>query len=159
MVISEMHNTECRAVLSRASMGRLACSLDNQPYVVPVCLAYAQDCLYVFSTFGKKIEWMRANPKVCVEIDEITSRSHWATVLANGRYQELPEPQYEAERKHARRLLEKRSQWWLTAMGERLLKSRNELVAPLFFRIVIVSMSGLCALPERKGVSVATPRT
>jgi hypothetical protein len=31
-------------------------------------------------------------------------------VLANGRYQELPELQYEAERKHARRLLEKRSQ-------------------------------------------------
>jgi hypothetical protein len=44
-------------------------------------------------------------------------------------------------------------------MAERLLKSRNEFVAPLFFRIDIVSMSGLCALPERKSLSVATPRS
>jgi len=31
--------------------------------------------LIVFSTFGKKIEWMRANPKVRIQIDEIADQS------------------------------------------------------------------------------------
>ena len=28
-----------------------------------------------FSTFGKKIEWIRANPKVCIQVDEIADQS------------------------------------------------------------------------------------
>ena len=31
------------------------------------------DYLYSFSTVGQKIEWMRANPNVCVETDEVTN--------------------------------------------------------------------------------------
>jgi hypothetical protein len=79
-------------------MGRLGCSLDNQPYLVPVCIAYELDYIYVFSTSGQKIEWMRANPKVCMEINEITNRAGWVSVIVNGRYQELPESQYAEER-------------------------------------------------------------
>jgi len=67
------------------------CSLDNQPYIVPVCLAYESDCIYVFSTFGKKIKWMRANPKVCIQIDEIADQSQWVSMIVSGRYEELPE--------------------------------------------------------------------
>ena len=105
MVIHEMTREECQAVLARASMGRLGCSLDNQPYVVPVYFAYEPDYIYVLSTFGQKIKWMRVNPKVCVEIEEAPSQPEWVTVIANGSYQELAEPQYSTERAHARKLL------------------------------------------------------
>jgi len=149
MVINEMSEEECRALLARASIGRLGCSLDNQPYVVPVCLAYERDSLYVFSTFGQKIEWMRANPKVCMQIDEIESESQWISVIVNGRYQELFGPRYATERGHARELLEKRHQWWLNALGERHLKVTKDLsIEPLFFQIQIASMTGLRALAE-----------
>jgi nitroimidazol reductase NimA-like FMN-containing flavoprotein (pyridoxamine 5'-phosphate oxidase superfamily) len=30
--------------------------------------AYETDYLCGLSTFGRKIEWMRANPKVCVKV-------------------------------------------------------------------------------------------
>ena len=70
-----MTEHECHEFLERASFGRLRCSLGDQPYIVSVCLAYESDCIYVFSTFGKKIEWMRANPKVCIQIDEIADQS------------------------------------------------------------------------------------
>ena len=43
MEINEMTQDACRSVLTRASMGRLGCSLENQPYVVPICLAYEAD--------------------------------------------------------------------------------------------------------------------
>ena len=62
MRINDMTKQDCRKVLAHASFGRLGCSLADQPYIVPVCLAYEPDCIYIFSMFGKKIEWMRANP-------------------------------------------------------------------------------------------------
>ena len=73
MRITPISKEECTELLERASVGRLACSLDNRPYVVPVCLAYEPDQIYVFSTFGKKVEWLRQNQKVCLQVDEIGS--------------------------------------------------------------------------------------
>ena len=94
MVIREMSNKECLRVLTGARLARLACAHENQPYVVPVYLAYdeASGCLYGFTTPGQKIEWMRANPLVCVEVDEIAADDQWLSVIAFGRYEELPKP-------------------------------------------------------------------
>jgi uncharacterized protein len=137
MEIDEMTQDACHSVLTRASMGRLGCSLENQPYVVPICFAYETDYIYVFSTLGQKIKWMRVNPKVCIQIDELTNHFQWVSVIANGTYQELPEPepQYDSERAHARKLLEKRSRWWLNAPAERRTRSHDDLIEPLFFRV------------------------
>jgi len=146
MVITQMTEEESRAWLARASLGRLGCSHDNQPYVVPIYFAYEADFIYVLSTFGQKTEWMRANPKVCLEVDEIANESQWMSVIASGRYQELPEPQYTAEREHARRLLEKRNRWWQNALGERQLRLGDHAIAPLFFRIHVDSVTGLRAI-------------
>lgn len=145
MEISEMTSEECSALLAHASVGRLACSFENQPYVVPINFAYESGYLYVFSTFGQKVKWMRANPKVCVQTDQIQSESEWTSVVVNGEYEELPEPQYAAERKHASSLLAKRYHWWLNALGQRQLRVGDQPIDPLFFRIRIESMSGLRA--------------
>jgi uncharacterized protein len=143
MRIDELNATECREILSRTSSARLGCSLNDQPYVVPVGIAYEEDYIYVFSTMGQKIKWMRSNPKVCVQIDEIKSQSDWISVIANGEYQELPEPQFEHERAHAHILLQKRHHWWLNAMAERRIRLRDEEIKPLFFRIRVSSVTGL----------------
>ena len=143
-----MNENECREVLSRASLARLGCSLNNQPYVVPVVIAYEPDYLYVFSTWGKKIKWMRANPKVCVQIDELKGQSDWSSVIVNGEFQELAEPQFTDERNHARLLLEKRHHWWLNALAERRNQLSDEEIKPIFFRIHADSMTGLRATPE-----------
>lgn len=75
MVIREMSRDECFRILAGAGLARLACSQENQPYVVPVSLAYdeASGCLYGFTTPGQKLAWMRVNPLICVEVDEITA--------------------------------------------------------------------------------------
>jgi uncharacterized protein len=143
MLVNEISEKECLDVLSRASIGRLGCAQDNQPYIVPVYFAYEPGKIYLFSTHGKKIDWMRANPKVCLEVEETRSQSDWVTVIANGRYEELPAPQYAEDLAHARKLLEKKSQWWLNALAERRIEEPDELIEPLFFRIIIDSVSGL----------------
>jgi nitroimidazol reductase NimA-like FMN-containing flavoprotein (pyridoxamine 5'-phosphate oxidase superfamily) len=145
MTIDKMTESECREVLGRTSIGRLGCSLDNQPYVLPIYFGFEADYAYVLSTLGQKIEWMRANPKVCLEIDEIRSESEWVSVIANGTYQELPEPQYAEERDHARKLLEKRYHWWINVMAQRRLNADDESITPLFFRIHVDSITGLRA--------------
>jgi nitroimidazol reductase NimA-like FMN-containing flavoprotein (pyridoxamine 5'-phosphate oxidase superfamily) len=65
------------------------------------------------------------------------------SVIANGRYEELPEPQFTQERAHARKLLEKRHDWWLNAMAERRMSSPDQSVEPIFFRIHVDSVTGL----------------
>jgi len=145
MVINELTEQECNELLARASFGRLGCSLNNQPYIVPIYFVYESDYVYVLSTVGQKIEWMRTNPKVCLQVDEIMTNSRWLSVIANGQYEELSESQYPEQRAHARELLERRPQWWRTAMAERQLKSGRDLIAPLLFRMRIDCLTGLRA--------------
>jgi len=148
MIVNAIDRKGCEEILAKCSLGRLACCLDNQPYVIPIHFAYEDDYAYFFSTFGQKIEWMRINPKVCLQVDEILTRSHWMSVVANGTFEELPEPQYATERSYARSLLQKRYQWWLNALAERQARTSEVLIDPLFFRIRIVSMTGLRAEDE-----------
>jgi nitroimidazol reductase NimA-like FMN-containing flavoprotein (pyridoxamine 5'-phosphate oxidase superfamily) len=102
----------------------------------------------VFSTVGKKIEWMRQNPKICVQADEIGNRSNWTSVVVNGSYLELQEPQYTAEKEHARERLAEFSEWWRNPMAERRENTSDLEIEPVFFRVDIVSMSGLRGVPE-----------
>jgi uncharacterized protein len=125
MEINEVNAQECSGFLERASLGRLGCSFENQPHVVPVHFAYDGRYLYVFSTYGQKVKWMRGNPRVCVQMDEIHSQSEWISVIVYGEYEELTEPQYSAERAHAALLLGKRYHWWLNALGERQMTGRE----------------------------------
>ena len=150
MEVNEMAAEECKTVLESASLGRLGCSYENQPYVVPIHFAYEDAYLYVFSTLGQKVKWMRANPKVCVQTDQIENQGEWISVIVYGEYEELPEPQYAAERKHASSLLARRYQWWLNALGERTVRVGENSIDPLFFRIRIQSISGLRATDERE---------
>ena len=149
MEVNEMGAGACQAFLERASLGRLGCSHENQPYVVPIRFAYDSGYLYVFSTFGQKVKWMRANPNVCVQTDQIENQGEWISVIVNGQTEELTESQYTDERKHASSLLAKTSQWWLNALGERQMRMGDQAIEPLFFRIRIQSMSGLRATDEK----------
>lgn len=148
MLIKELTETECRDFLAKASIARLGCSLDDQPYVVPICVAYEPECIYFFSTLGKKIKWMRGNPKVCVQVDELKGRSDWVSVIANGRYEELDEPRFTDERNHARKLLEKHHHWWLTPLAQRRTQVSDHDIKPIFFRVRIDSVTGLRGVSE-----------
>lgn len=148
MRIVSIDRKECIELLNRVSVGRLACALDNQPYVVPVSFAYDADCLYVFSTLGQKIKWMRQNPKVCLQADEMGSRSNWTSVVVNGSYLELNEPQFTAEKERAREKLSQSSSWWSMPLVQRREQTSGLNILPVFFRIDIESMSGLKGIPE-----------
>ena len=70
MIVQTLSTPECTALLAKNRLARLACARNGQPYVVPIYYAYADRCLYAFSMPGKKIDWMRENPLVSVQVDE-----------------------------------------------------------------------------------------
>ena len=57
MLIHELTSKESAEFLQRTNLGRLACSKDGQPYVVPIHFSFDLDrgCLYSFSTVGQKV--------------------------------------------------------------------------------------------------------
>jgi uncharacterized protein len=148
MRIVEISHDECTDLLSRVSFGRLACSLNDKPYIVPVCFAYEAERVYVFSTVGKKIDWMRQNPKVCLQVDEIGNQSNWMSVVVDGTYVELRESAYTAEKEWAKKQLAQSAGWWVVPMAERREHTNDLSIEPVFFRIDIQSMSGLRGMPE-----------
>ena len=145
MVIDELSQSQCSEFLSRTPLGRLACCSGDQPYIVPLAFAHEEKYLYALATLGQKIEWMRTNPNVCVLFDEVASYSQWTSVVVNGTYQELAGARFEEERERGRKLLAHRDRWWQTPLAERQAKSDEQLIAPVFFRVEISSVSGLHA--------------
>ena len=149
MKISEMSSQECRDLLARMGFGRLACSYREQPYIVPIYFTSSDKRLYAFATMGQKIEWMRSNPLVCLEVDDVQSRYQWESVVVQGRYEELPNtPEYAKSREQAQALLEKRSMWWQTGLAAAKTRRHFKEQVPVFFSIDISQATGLRASPD-----------
>jgi nitroimidazol reductase NimA-like FMN-containing flavoprotein (pyridoxamine 5'-phosphate oxidase superfamily) len=71
MTLRDMSQAECMSTLEESRFGHLACSKDGQPYVVPIYFAYEKGVAYSFSMPGRKIDWMRENDKVCLQVDRM----------------------------------------------------------------------------------------
>jgi uncharacterized protein len=142
MLIHELTQQECRDVLSRAHLARLACSRHDQPYVVPISFSYDSvlNALFSFSAVGRKVDWMRDNPKVCVEVADVDDRFHWTTVIVFGRYNEIDDaPERSAVRERALGLFKHRAEWWLPGAATSPTQAPESVV---IYRVDIDSMSG-----------------
>jgi uncharacterized protein len=170
MVIDELSDEECLKAIAQARFGRLACAHDNQPYVVPIYYAYHKGAdgasyLYSFTTVGQKIEWMRTNPLVCVEWDEVERYDRWTSVIAFGRYEELtahPESGLDEEDlgreiHRANELLREHSAtWWQPGSAAFVSRTHCDPArswTPVYYRIRIDRVSGRRASGDSEGVA------
>ena len=143
MLIEEIPRQACIDLLTRTRLGRLACAQGGQPYITPLFFAYHSDSLYSASTIGRKIAWMRANPLVCVETDEVTTPQQWISVIVFGRYEELPsESEYEGARELAHSLLQQRPIWWEPGFAQSIHKESERSLDLVYFRIHIAQITG-----------------
>jgi len=176
MTIREMSEHECLEVLSRGRIARLACARDNQPYIVPIYYAYHMSAegeayLYGFTTLGQKILWMRANPRVCVEWDDIADYNQWMSVVVFGHFEELQdsaeggnearlpmratpvvtEAEAGQERTRAYELLRTYTDWWqpgFAAFAAHKHRDETQPFKALYYRIRIDSVTGHRASPD-----------
>jgi uncharacterized protein len=130
-------------LLDECNVGRIACAKDAQPYVTPFSYAHHDGFIYSFATVGQKIEWMRANPCVCAEVEKIISLRDWRTVVVIGRFEELKEtPEFLAVRQLAHDVLAKKAMWWEPGYVKTLRRGEERRLVPVYFRIAIMEITG-----------------
>lgn len=146
MALRNMSQAECLAILERSHYGHLACCNDGQPYVVPLHFAFQARVAYSFSMPGQKIEWMRQNPNVCLQVEESQRTGSWKSVILNGRFQELTDTgAWHEERLHAWSLLAKHSDFWEVGSLKPVVVPPASASPHLFYCIYLNGVSGRAA--------------
>jgi nitroimidazol reductase NimA-like FMN-containing flavoprotein (pyridoxamine 5'-phosphate oxidase superfamily) len=148
MHVREMTDRECWSTLAAARLGRLACALENQPYIVPISFVVNDELVYSFALPGQKIDWMRRNPRVCLEVDDVRQVDQWTSVVADGRYEELSSP-FDREQAHA--LLQQRPMWWQPGAAARAGATARARPEPIFYRIRVERITGFIGMPAESG--------
>ena len=149
MLIQNMSRESSIMLLKSVEVGRIACVRESQPYVTPFTFAYDNSFIYSFGTVGKKIEWMRANPLVCVEVDKIVTRQEWQTVVIFGRYEELLKTKgWDETRRFAHDLLARKADWWEPGFVRTDKDGAERPLKYVFFRIIIDEISGHQGIPD-----------
>jgi nitroimidazol reductase NimA-like FMN-containing flavoprotein (pyridoxamine 5'-phosphate oxidase superfamily) len=147
-MMGNLNADEIEDVLRSEVIGRIACvAPDDWPYIVPVTYVYdGGEFVFAHSADGEKVEAMRRNPRVCFEVEQIRSVTNWRTVIARGRYEELPR---DAEERAMDLLAGKFA--WVRPGGpppDRHEEShrRAGVVRPVLFRIQLLERFGRFAL-------------
>ena len=146
-MIKNLKTKESIHLLRDNYIGRLAFISQGNPYVVPITYYYDEtsNSLLGYSAEGHKMNAMRKNRSVSLEVDEITSVNNWQSILAHGVFEEL-------QGSEAKFLLHR------FAQGVRNIIIRNEKIipksirefsskldspqAPIVFRIQIFKITG-----------------
>ena len=158
MIIQKLSQDECLTFLKEMKFGRVGCVRDKQPYVVPIYFVSDDKHLYGFTRLGQKIRWMRENPLVCVEADQVIDHLHWTSVVVLGKYQELrDEVCSPGLREYALELLQHRAMWWEPAVITIRNSEPIETGQHIFYRIRIDQISGHHAGPNSYSETLPRP--
>lgn len=92
-MIKNLTETAARELLSEQSLGHLGCVLaSGEPYVVPVNYLFEDEGIFVHSLAGQKLEALRSNGKVCLQVEKIEKGFGWESAIAFGEFQEITLP-------------------------------------------------------------------
>jgi nitroimidazol reductase NimA-like FMN-containing flavoprotein (pyridoxamine 5'-phosphate oxidase superfamily) len=101
-MLRELDRQDCDALLARNRIGRIGVRDHDSVYVVPLCYAFRDGCIYLHSAPGRKLVLVQRWPMVAFQVDEIQSTQVWRSVLVHGHCELIDD---EAERVQARLLL------------------------------------------------------
>jgi nitroimidazol reductase NimA-like FMN-containing flavoprotein (pyridoxamine 5'-phosphate oxidase superfamily) len=94
---------DCRRVLARNHLGRLAFFNGKSVDIEPIGFALKGEWLYARSAYGTKIESLSRRPFVALEVDEVLGPFDWRSVVVHGTIYELPLDGSDAERRERSR--------------------------------------------------------
>ena len=138
-MVRDLSEHEARELLREGRLARLACIVEGEPYIVPVNYVFDGESASVHSLPGRKIVAMRANPRVCLQIDKIEDDLNWTSVLAFGNYEEISDAEERSHTLHS--LLKNFPQ--LTPVESAIANDAGSPM-PVVFRIRINRISGVC---------------
>ena len=87
--MSKLPRLQIDRILYAKTFGHIGCYVGGKTYIIPMNYVYDGKNIYGHSTDGMKLEMMRANAKVCFQVDQVDDLSHWRHVITWGIFQEL----------------------------------------------------------------------
>ena len=130
--VEDMSPAEMHALLQRESFGHLGCARDNRPYVIPMHYAYDGKELFFFTTQGMKTQYIDANPKVCLQVEEIRDSTRWRSVMVIGSATEITNKE---ETERAMRFITERNPSLTPAISATQLDAMGRAVDIALYRI------------------------
>ena len=143
MRIRTLSESESKAVLAAHRVARLACANNWRPYIVPIHYVYADDAIYGFSLPGKKIEWMRFNPLVCLLVDDKEPRARMEERSRRWPLRGAPGTHRAQGRAGARLVAARKyTNWWEPGALKPETTAPSDHPSAVFFRVLIAEISG-----------------
>lgn len=137
--ILEMHDSEVRDLLKRVDYGHLACSRDDQPYVVPIYFVYDGNEIFIYTTAGLKSEVITDNPKICLQVEEMLENGAWRSVVVIGEAQQIFD---RAERERAVELVRSFNPMLLPALAIKWSNDWMRKNVEVVYKIKILKLTG-----------------
>ena len=151
--ILEMQEKEVEEVLARVNYGHFGCSLNDQPYVVPINYAYEQPYIFIYTTAGLKSEILKENPLICLQVEEFDDNG-WRSVVVTGTAEPIVDSE---EREKAVTIIRSTNPSLLPALA---LKWKNDWVrknVEMVYRIEITKKTGLQSSEIQMAAASAHP--
>jgi len=104
-MFGKLNNQEIEDLLHAQVIARIALVDGEKPYVIPISYGYDGVYVYGFTKEGLKMDILRKNPNVCLEVENTENIANWQSVLAWGKFEELKS---DPERAQALEVLSKR---------------------------------------------------
>lgn len=90
-MLGELNELQIDHLLLSQFVGRIGCTDDKKPYIVPVTYVYDGKYIIGQTREGLKLNIMRKNPNVCFEVDSMTNMANWQSAILFGTFEELKE--------------------------------------------------------------------
>ena len=152
--ILEMREAEIRDLLTESGYGHLACSRDDQPYVVPIYYAYDGTDIFIYTTAGLKSEIIARNPKICLQVEDIRDDGFWRSVVVLGEAREVTTP---VERERAVDLVREGNPSLLPALAIKWANDWMRKNIEVVYKIAIISTSGKFTSELKINATAAKP--
>lgn len=147
-MIKDLGFGECIQLLCNNYIGHLAYIAGESPFVIPITYYYDQshNSIISYSQEGHKIDAMRKNRSVSMEVDEIESVNRWKSVLAHGKFEELSG----IDAKHllhefsngVKEIINRKQTKKLQFISEFSSKLGAERTSPIVYRIQLLEITG-----------------
>lgn len=83
--MNELTWDRCRDILVDSRVAHMAVISEGEPYVAPISYVVVGDAICIRTGAGKRVEAMRVNPRVCVEVSEYDeANGDWESVIIWG---------------------------------------------------------------------------
>lgn len=151
-----MRDAEVRELLKRVGYGHLACSRDDQPYVVPINYVFDGNEIFIYTTAGLKTDVIKSNPKICLQVEELLpEEGAWRSAVVMGEAYEIVE---RAERERAVELVRASNPTLLPALAIKWANDWMKKNVEVVYRVKINSLAGRFTSDIKMAAASARPK-